>query len=140
MMEWLWVGLLALGASHRPSRALALLLALKWASNYTAFQLIGETAPALIDIALGTVGVIWASRTHSWSMDVVIAGFVLTPLVHGWYWSQYGAGSASPQVYYWLLVGLFTLQIAALAWPAAARDGRTLMRRLKRLRPKRQTG
>jgi hypothetical protein len=140
MIEWLWVGLLALGVSHRASRALALLLALKWASNYTAFQLIGETAPALIDVGLGTVGVIWASRAHSWWADVVIAGFVLTPFVHGWYWFQYGPGPASAQTYYWLLLGLFTLQAAAVAWPAAAQVGRIATRRLKRLRTRRQTG
>ena len=140
MIEWLWVGLLALGACHRDGRALALLLALKWACNYTAFHLIGETAPALVDIALGTVGVIWASRAHRWWADAVIAGFVLTPLAHGWYWFQYGAGSASPEVYYWLLVGLFTMQAAALAWPAVAQGGRAAARRLKRARIDRQAG
>ena len=87
-MEWLWAGLLLVAATHSATRPLALLLALKWACNYTAFRLIGETAPALIDVAIGTVGVIWASRLQTRWADAVIAGFVLTPLVHAWYWLQ----------------------------------------------------
>ncbi len=128
-MEWLWAGLLALAASHRATRPLALLLALKWASNYTAFRLIGETAPALIDVALGTVGVIWASRLHARWADVVTAGFVLTPLVHAWYWLQPVPGALSPLAYYWIVVGLFSIQTAAVAWPAAGQHARTLLRR-----------
>ncbi|MCS6627486.1 hypothetical protein N0B44_31735 [Roseibacterium beibuensis] len=128
-MEWVWVGLLILAASHRAVRPFALLLALKWAANYTAFRLIGETAPALIDVALGTVGVIWASRLHQRWADVVIAGFVLTPLVHAWYWLQPDAGPLSPTAYYWILAALFSVQVAAVAWPAALRHARTLLRR-----------
>lgn len=135
MIEWLWAGLLILAASHRATRPMALLLALKWAANYAAFRLISETAPALIDIALGTVGVIWLSRLHSRWADVVIAGFVLTPLVHAWYWFQYPAGTASPLAYYWLIVGLFTMQVAALSWLGARQDARALLRRLKSVRP-----
>lgn len=130
-MEWLWAALLTLAASHRAARALALLLALKWAANYTAFRLVGETAPALIDVALGAVGVIWASRLHQRWADVVTAGFVLTPLVHAWYWLQPTGGGLSPLGYYWTLVGLFTVQVAALTWPAALQHGRTGLRRLK---------
>ncbi len=130
MIEWLWAGLLVLAASHRGSRALALLLALKWAANYAAFRLVGEGAPALVDVALGTVGVVWASRRRAWWSDVVIAGFVLTPLVHAWYWLPQASGAVSAITYYWLVAGLFTVQIAALAWPAAREHGRGLLRRL----------
>ena len=129
IMEWLWAGLLVLAATQASSRALALLLALKWAANYAAFFLIAQTAPALIDIGLGTVGVIWASRRHALWSDAVIAGFVLVPLVHGWYWLQYPGGAVSEVAYYRLLVALFTLQTAAVAWPAALRAARTLHRR-----------
>lgn len=128
-MEWLWACLLLVAATHTTTRALALLLALKWASNYTAFRLIGETAPALVDIALGTVGVIWASRLHQRWADVVIAGFVLTPLVHAWYWLQPQPGALSPIAYYWIVAGLFAMQAAALAWPAGRRRARSLLRR-----------
>lgn len=128
-MEWLWAALLLVAATHPATRALALLLALKWACNYTAFRLIGETAPALIDVAIGTVGVVWASRRHTRWADVVIAGFVLTPLVHAWYWLPAGPGALSPQAYYWIVVGLFGLQVTALAWPAARRHARNLLRR-----------
>ena len=134
MIEGLWVGLLVLAASHRTTRALSLLLALKWAANYAAFSLIAQTAPALIDVALGTVGVIWASQRRAGWSDVVIAGFVLTPLVHAWYWFQHAAGAVSAPVYYWLIVGLFTGQVAAVAWPAAHKHARTLLRRLKWIR------
>lgn len=129
-MEWLWAGLLLVAATHPATRALALLLALKWACNYTAFRLIGETAPALIDVAIGTVGVVWASRRHTRWADVVIAGFVLSPLVHAWYWFQAAPGALSPVAYYWIVVGLFSMQVAALAWPAAHRHTRGLVRRL----------
>lgn len=129
LMEWLWASLLILGASYRPARPFALLLALKWASNYTAFRLIGETAPALIDIALGAVGVIWASRLQQRWADVVIAGFVLTPLLHAWFWLQPQPGALSPSAYYWMVAGLFSVQAAAVAWPAAHRHGRGLLRR-----------
>lgn len=129
MIEWLWAGLLTLAASHRATRALSLLLALKWAANYAAFRLIAETAPPLIDIALGTVGVIWASRQRAGWSDVVAAGFILTLLAHAWYWLQYGAGGASALVYYWLIVGLFTAQAAAVAWPGALAYARALRRR-----------
>ena len=128
MMEWLWAALLALAATHPSSRALALLLALKWAANYTAFVLVAETAPALIDVALGTVGVIWASRRHTLWSDAVIAGFVLTPLAHAWYWLQYDGGAVSEVAYYRILVGLFTLQAVAVAWPALPGRARTLRR------------
>ncbi len=127
-LEWLWAGVLVLAATHASSRALGLLLALKWAANYTAFVLVAETAPALIDIGLGTVGVIWASRRHALWSDAVIAGFVLVPVVHAWYWLQYPGGAASEVVYYRLLVALFTLQTAAAAWPAALRTARALHR------------
>lgn len=127
-MEWLWAVLLALAVSHRPTRPLALLLALKWAANYTAFRLIGETAPALIDVALGTVGVVWASSQHARWADLLTAGFVLTPLAHAWYWLQYGAGSVSGLAYYWIVVGLFTMQVLAVAWPATRRYVRRLFR------------
>lgn len=129
-MEWLWAALLLLAATHPATRALALLLALKWACNYTAFRLIGETAPALIDVAIGTVGVIWASRLQTRWADVVIAGFVLTPLVHAWYWLQPAPGTLSPVAYYWIVVGVFAAQVAALAWPAGRRNARLVLRRL----------
>lgn len=128
-MEWVWAGLLLVAATHPATRALALLLALKWACNYTAFRLIGETAPALIDVAIGTVGVIWASRLQTRWADVVIAGFVLTPLVHAWYWLQPAPGALSPLAYYWIVAALFAIQVAALAWPAARRHARSLLRR-----------
>jgi hypothetical protein len=131
MIEWLWAGLLVLAVSHRSGRALALLLAFKWAANYAAFNLVGEGAPALVDVALGTVGVVWASRRRTWWSDVVIAGFVLTPLVHAWYWLPQASGAVSARAYYWLVVGLFTLQVAALAWPAARERRRTVVRWLK---------
>lgn len=134
MIEGLWAALLILAASHRVTRPLALLLALKWAANYAAFRLIAETAPALIDVALGTVGVIWASRRHALWADVVIAGFILTPLVHGWYWFQYAAGSVSPFAYYWLIAGLFTMQAAALAWLGGHQAARAVVRRLESVR------
>ena len=134
MIEALWAGLLILAASHRATRALSLLLALKWAANYAAFSLIAQTAPALIDVALGTVGVIWASRHRAGWSDVVIAGFVLTPLVHGWYWFRYPAGDVSAPIYFWLLAALFSGQVAAVAWPIAHRYGRALLRRLKLVR------
>lgn len=127
-MEWLWAVLLTVAASHGPTRALALLLALKWAANYAAFQLVSETAPALIDAALGTVGVVWASRLHTWWADVLVAGFVLTPLAHAWYWFQQPGGSPSALAYYWVTIGLFAMQVAALAWPAATHRGRALLR------------
>jgi len=129
MIEWLWAGLLLLAASHRGTRLVALLLALKWAANYAAFRLIGEAAPAVIDLALGAFGVVWATRVHARWADVVIAGFVLTPLIHAWYWLQHAAGTASPLVYYWLIVGVFTLQVGAVAWPATAQAARSLLRR-----------
>lgn len=128
-MEWLWAVLLTVAASHRPTRALALLLALKWAANYLAFRMVSETAPALIDVALGTVGVIWASRLQTRWADVLVAGFVLTPLVHAWYWFQQPGGAPSALTYYWLTVGLFSVQVAALAWPAALHQARALFRR-----------
>lgn len=129
MIEWLWAGLLLLAASHRATRLVALLLALKWAANYAAFRLVGEAAPVVIDLALGALGVVWATRVHARWADVVIGGFVLTPLVHAWYWFQPAAGPASPLVYYWLIVGLFTLQVGALAWPAAVEVIRMIVRR-----------
>ena len=133
-MEWLWAGRLLVAATHTATRPVALLLALKWACNYTAFRLIGETAPALIDIAIGTVGVIWASRHRAGWSDVVIAGFVLTPLVHAWYWLQPEPGALSPVAYYWIVAGLFAMQVAALAWPALRRHARSLLRRLNSAR------
>ncbi len=126
MIEWLWAGLLALAVSHRRSRALALLLALKWASNYAAFRLIGEAAPALIDTALGAVGIVWATRYRTLWSDVVTAGFVLTPLVHAWYWLPQAPGTVPALAYYWLVVVLFTAQVAAVAWPGARERGRAL--------------
>lgn len=135
MIEWLWAGLLVLAASHRGSRALALLLALKWAANYAAFRLVGEGAPALVDVALGTVGLVWASRQRAWWSDVVIAGFILAPLVHAWYWLPQAPGPVSALAYYWLIAGLFTVQLAALAWPAARDHGRALLRWLGSRRP-----
>lgn len=129
MIEGLWAALLILAGSHRATRIVALLLALKWAANYAAFRLIGEAAPVVIDLALGAVGVVWATRLHARWADLVIAGFVLTPLVHAWYWFQPAAGSASPLVYYWLIVGLFSVQVAALAWPAAVQSVRSILRR-----------
>lgn len=134
MIEGLWAGLLLLAASHRRTRLVALLLAVKWATNYAAFRLIGEAAPVVIDIALGAVGVVWATRVHSRWADVVIAGFVLTPLVHAWYWFQYLTGTASPLLYYWLIIGLFTLQVGALAWPGADEAGRAILRWSRSLR------
>lgn len=135
MIEWLWAGLLALAVSHRGSRALALLLVLKWASNYAAFSLIGQGAPALIDVALGTVGIVWASRQRSWWSDVVIAGFILTPLVHAWYWLPQAPDAVSGLTYYWLVVILFTAQVAAVAWPRLRELGRTLHHWRGSLRP-----
>lgn len=134
MIEWLWAGLLVLAASHRDARVLALLLAFKWAANYAAFHLIGEGAPALVDVAVGTVGVVWASRHRAWWSDIVAAGFVLTPLVHVWYWFPQAPGVVSALAYYWLVVGLFTTQVAALAWPAVHPRGRALLRWLDSLR------
>lgn len=133
-MEWAWAGLLILAALHRAARPLALLLALKWACNYTAFRLLGETAPALIDVAIGTVGVIWASRLQTRWSDVVIAGFVLTPLVHAWYWLQPAPGALSPLAYYWIVACLFSVQVAAVAWPAAQTRGRSLLRQWRSVR------
>ena len=128
-MEWLWAALLVLATTQASSRALALMLALKWAANYAACYLVAATAPALIDVGLGTVGVIWASRRHALWSDAVIAGFVLAPLVHGWYWLQYSGGAVSELAYYRLLIALFTLQTAAVAWPAALRTARAFQRR-----------
>lgn len=135
MIEWLWAGLLTLAVSHRDSRALALLLALKWAANYAAFRLVGEAAPALVDVAIGTVGVVWASRRRAWWSDIVIACFILTPLLHVWYWLPQAPGAVSALAYYWLVVGVFTVQLSALVWPAVRTHGRTLLRRLGVLRP-----
>lgn len=134
-IEWLWAALLALAVSHRRSRALALLLALKWASNYAAFRLLGQAAPAFIDVALGTVGVVWASRQRSWWSDVVAGGFILTPLVHAWYWLPQASGTVSANAYYWLIIALFTAQVTALAWPPARERGRILLRWRDSLRP-----
>lgn len=128
MIEGLWAALLVLAASYRGGRALALLLAFKWAANYAAFRLVGQGAPALVDVAVGTVGLVWASRRRTWWSDVVIAGFILTPLVHAWYWFPQASGAVPARAYYWLIVGLFTMQVAALAWPAARERGRALVR------------
>jgi len=130
MIEWLWAALLVLAATHPGVRPLALLLALKWAANYAAFRLVGEAAPALVDLVLGAVGVIWAARHRAWWSDVVAAGFALTLFVHVWYWLPQAPGALSALVYYGLIVGLFTLQVGALAWPAARKHGRPLLRRL----------
>lgn len=128
MIEWLWAGLLAVAVTHRDARALALLLALKWAANYAAFHLIGQAAPALIDVAIGTVGVIWASGRRAWWSDVAAAGFILTWLVHAWYWLPQAQGAGSALTYYWLIVGLFTAQVAAVAWPRVRERSRALLR------------
>lgn len=127
MIEWLWAGLLALAVAHRDARALGLLLALKWASNYAAFRLIGEAAPAFIDVALGTVGIVWATRRRTWWSDVATAGFILTPLVHAWYWLPQRAGATPAVAYYALIVTLFTAQAAALAWPRLRERGRAVV-------------
>lgn len=118
VIEALWAAFLVVAASHRHSWSLALLLVLKWFLNYAAFIYVSQWAPVLMDIALGTVGVIWASRRREEWAGVVTAGFVVTPLIHGWYWIQHTDGTADPVAYYLLITGVFTAQVAALAWPA----------------------
>lgn len=130
MIEWLWAALLILAASHRLTRALALLLACKWAVNYAAFSLVSQTSPVLIDVAAGAVVVVWASHVRARWADWVLAAAVVTPLVHAWYWLQHLSGTASPLAYYWLILGLFTAQVSALAWPAARDHARSLVHRL----------
>lgn len=130
MIEALWAVLLLVGASLPASRGLALLLAAKWAVNYAAFFGLSEAAPVLVDIAAGAVGVTIATRRPTVWKDIVVAGFVLTPLVHAWYWIQHTAGTASPLLYYWLVIGLFTAQVAATAWPGGRAHARSVHRRL----------
>lgn len=116
MIEAIWAALLILAATHRHSWTLALLLVLKWFLNYAAFSYVAQWAPALVDIAAGTAGVILASRIREEWAGVVMVGFVVTPLIHGWYWIA--PGVSSPLTYFHLITCVFTAQAAALAWPA----------------------
>lgn len=137
MIEPIWAGLLALAVCWRQTRLLAGLLAIKWATNYAAFTY-AEWAPVYVDLILGSIGTAAAARIHRRWADFVIAGFVLTPLVHAWYWA--GLGMAHPVTYYWLVIGLFTAQVLAVAWPGGRIHVASLVRRVDRAVRRRLAG
>lgn len=117
MIEALWAALLIAATVHPAARPLAFLLTVKWALNYAAFMQGAWAAPVYIDLTLGAVGIVLAARAHGRWADVVIAGFVVTPLVHGWFWIQRDIWPPASSVHYALIVGVFTAQAMALGWP-----------------------
>lgn len=137
MIECLWSCLLVLASLNRTTRPLAFLLGAKAALCY-ALALSGFwTAPALIDVGAGTVGVVLALRLPQQRIGAILAAsFVVAPLIHAWHWGLWANGVYVGVQYYWVMLGLFSAQVLALALPEAQDIVRTFRhnRRLARRR------
>lgn len=123
MIEAGWACLLVLAMLEPRARPPALLLAAKWALNYAAALSGLWTLPAYIDLAAGTVGVIWATGLPHAQRAVIVSGFVLAPLVHAAHWTLWAEGVYVGVQYWLVMLGLFSAQVLALAWPR----GRTIV-------------
>lgn len=117
MIEAGWACLLCLAMLDRSTRPLALLLGVKWALNYYAVSLGCWTVPPYIDIAAGTVGVVWAQDISRRQGAIIAACFVVAPLVHAWHWMLWAEGVYVGVQYWAVMLGLFSAQTCALAWP-----------------------
>lgn len=125
MIECFWTCLLVLASCNRATRGLGLLLGCKAVANYTAAFAGFWTLPALFDLAFGTVGVLLALRLpYPRIAAVLIVCFVVAPLVHAWHWALWSQGVYVGVQYYWVMLGLFSAQVLALAWP----EGREIVR------------
>ncbi len=131
MIESLWTCLLAMAFLNRQTRPLATLLACKAVANYAAALAGFWTAPALLDLAFGTVGVVLALRLPPRIGAVLIVGFVVAPLVHAWHWSLWSQGVYVGVQYWLVMLGLFSAQVFALAWPEAQDFVRTCRNNLR---------
>lgn len=119
MLEILWACLLILSVFNREARPLALLMAANWLANYWYFENVSQWAPAIIDTLFAVPAVVLASRIRDWRSPILSASFVLTPVVHGWFWMLYDAGVYVGVQYYWFVVGLFSARVIALSGPGA---------------------
>lgn len=127
-MEALWACLLVAAFLRREMRPLGLLLAFKWSLNYAAFG-VAEWAPVFVDMALGTVGIVWATAKRAVWADVISGAFVLTAIVHASYWVVWPSSDASDAwSYYFMVIGLFTAQALAAAWPGIREGGQRVIR------------
>lgn len=132
MIESLWTCLLVMACHHRQTRPLAILLACKAVVNYAAAFAGFWTLPALFDVLFGTVGVVLVLRLpHPRIGAVMVACFVVAPLAHAWHWGLWSQGVYVGVQYYWVMLGLFSAQVFALAWPEAQDFVRTCRNNLR---------
>lgn len=115
-MELAWVALLFVALARQETRFMALLLAVKWALNYTTFLYVAQAAPAIVDVVFGAAGVMLAARLRRTWSDVALFGFIFTPVVHLWFWG--GGAYITGVEYYWLVVSLFSVQVIGVASPS----------------------
>lgn len=113
-MELAWVLLLAFAYTDRRVRLLVDALAVKWVLSYFVFLFIGEWAPVLTDIAVGTIAVPLAMRSKLKRSRAFASLFVLGVVAHGLYWSCRDAGLWFPDLYYWTLLSVYTLLVMVL--------------------------
>lgn len=128
-MEWLWGLLLLAGVSTRESRPFALLLAVKWAINYATYLAGWPWAHMVVDLLLGTVLAVWAGSLpiRLWK-DVLALGAMGTMVAHVFLVIAWLDTVGASGLHYWAVIGLFTLQAAAVATPR----GRDIARRFIR--------
>lgn len=129
MLEVAWAGLLLLAASHRRTRPLAFVLLLKWGLNYAAAARGAWMAPIIIDFVLGSAVVMFAWRLrYTISAAVLMTAATTTMIVHAWHWGLWAQGIYVGREYYLFVIGLFTAQALALAWPKGTECVRRLIR------------
>lgn len=131
VIEAAWIVLLVFAASARRMRPIAGVLALKWGVSYLAFGVVGEFAPAVTDILVGSLGVAVAASLRTARGDLVAGLFVVTALIHAAYWLAWEVGLWLPLTYYYALLMTYTLQVVLIC-PWERVNVRRLVDRVRR--------
>jgi len=112
-----WACLLILASLDKRTRPLALLLAVKWGLCYGAALSGWWTVPAYIDLIAAAFAAVMVKRLPHPVEAVLLSCFVAAPLVHAWHWSLWAHGVYVGMQYWAVMLGLFSAQTLALAWP-----------------------
>ena len=114
MIEAIWSLLLLTALARHETRPVALLLAAKWGASYLAAYTGHWLLVPVIDFVAAGIFVQIAHSLGPVRARIIGAAFVIVGLVHSAHWLLWSNGTDGGVIYYWLMLGLFTVKACAV--------------------------